>query len=589
MTAQARDVYLSDPDDLASVQYAMDTTTVNGRTFSSVYEPFSDTITSTSPEGRSTVTTLDALGRPSSVQVGDLTPTAFHYDAQGRLQQRVQGSRTTTMAYDSAGYLQSVTDPLTRTVSFTNDAVGRALTQTFPDSREASFRYDGNSNLQGLTPPGRPEHQFAYTGVNLLQTYTPPTVTPAAGATGYTYDTARRPRVVTRADGQTLTFAYETGTGRLESLATPTGTTSYAYEPGTGRLATVTAPGASLAYAYDGSLLLSETWSGSVQGDVAWTYDNDFRITNESVRSAFSVTFGYDNDGLLMTAGDTTFTRVAATGLLESSTVASVATSFGYNGFGELTSHATTVGGAPIYAATLGRDAGGRIAQQAETLAGTTTVDVYGYDVAGRLETVTRNGTLAVTYGYDANGNRHSVTTAGGTIAATFDAQDRIQTFGTRTYTHTPHGDVAGWTDSATSTTTTLTYDVQGNLRQVQRPGATVTYTVDGRNRRIGTAVNGVPVQGFLWQGQLRPLAELDGAGSLVSRFVYGTRINVPEYMERGGTTYRLVTDHLGKRTTGHRHDDGHGGAGADLRPVGRGGAGHESGVPAVRVCGWVV
>ncbi len=283
-----------------------------------------------------------------------------------------------------------------------------------------------------------------------------------------------------------------------------------------------------------------------MQGAVAWTYDNDFRITTETVRNAFSVNFGYDDDGLLMSAGDTTYTRFAATGLLESSTVGSVATSFGYNGFGELTSHATTVGATPVYAATLGRDAGGRIDQQTDTLGATTTVDVYGYDPAGRLETVTRNGTLAVTYGYDANGNRHAVTTAGGTIAATFDAQDRILTFGTRTYTHTPHGDVAGWTDSATSTTTTLTYDVQGNLRQFQQPGATITYTVDGRNRRIGTAVNGVPVQGFLWQGQLRPVAELDGAGTLVSRFVYGTRINVPEYMERGGTTYRLVTDHLG-------------------------------------------
>jgi YD repeat-containing protein len=287
-------------------------------------------------------------------------------------------------------------------------------------------------------------------------------------------------------------------------------------------------------------LLLSETWSGSVQGAVTWTYDNDFRITTESVRNAFSVTFGYDNDGLLMSAGDTTFARFPATGLLQSSTVGTVATSFGYNGFGELTGHATSVGGTPVYSAALGRDAGGRIQQQAEVLGGVATTDVYGYDAAGRLETVTRNGTLLVTYGYDANGNRNAVTTAGGTIAATFDAQDRILTCGTRTYTHTPHGDVAGWTDSATSTTTALTYDVQENLRTVQRSGTTITCTVDGRNRRIGKAVNGTPVQGFLWQGQLRPVAELDGAGNLVSRFVYGTRINVPEYLVKNGTTYRI-------------------------------------------------
>ena len=349
-----------------------------------------------------------------------------------------------------------------------------------------------------------------------------------------------------RAAGQTLTFGYEPIGGRLTSLTAPTGTATYGYESGTSRLASVTAPGASLAYGCDGSLLRSETWSGTVAGAVAWTYDPDFRMTGETVRNGSGVTFGYDNDGLLMSAGATTVTRATATGLLTSSAVGAVATGFSYNGFGELTSHATTIGGTPVYSAGLARDAGGRISQQSETLAGVPTVDAYGYDLAGRLQTVTRNGVLVVTYGYDANGNRNAVTTAGGTTAGTFDAQDRIQTFGTRTYTHTPHGDVAAWTDSATSTATTLTYDVQGNLRQVQQPGTTITYTVDGRNRRIGTAVNGVPVQGFLWQGQLRPVAELDGSGALVSRFVYGTRINVPEYVVKNGTTYRIVTDHLG-------------------------------------------
>ncbi|MBK6423662.1 MAG: hypothetical protein IPF77_15850 [Gemmatimonadetes bacterium] len=53
-------------------------------------------------------------------------------------------------------------------------------------------------------------------------------------------------------------------------------------------------------------------------------------------------------------------------------------------------------------------------------------------------------------------------------------------------------------------------------------------------------------MQGWLWQGQLAPVAELDGSGQVVSRFVYGTRVNVPDYLERGGETYRLVTNHLG-------------------------------------------
>jgi len=36
-------------------------------------------------------------------------------------------------------------------------------------------------------------------------------------------------------------------------------------------------------------------------------------------------------------------------------------------------------------------------------------------------------------------------------------------------------------------------------------------------------------------------VAELDGAGNVVSRFVYATRGNVPDYMEKGGSTYRSL------------------------------------------------
>jgi RHS repeat-associated protein len=40
--------------------------------------------------------------------------------------------------------------------------------------------------------------------------------------------------------------------------------------------------------------------------------------------------------------------------------------------------------------------------------------------------------------------------------------------------------------------------------------------------------------------------AELDPAGNIVSRFVYGTRPNVPDLIVRTDGTYRIVTDHLG-------------------------------------------
>jgi len=55
-----------------------------------------------------------------------------------------------------------------------------------------------------------------------------------------------------------------------------------------------------------------------------------------------------------------------------------------------------------------------------------------------------------------------------------------------------------------------------------------------------------VLVQGFLYGNQLEPVAELDGSGNLVARFVYGSKAHVPDYMVKAGVTYRIISDHVG-------------------------------------------
>ena len=73
-----------------------------------------------------------------------------------------------------------------------------------------------------------------------------------------------------------------------------------------------------------------------------------------------------------------------------------------------------------------------------------------------------------------------------------------------------------------------------------------ITYVIDGQNRRIGKKINGVLVQGWLYQDQLEPVAELDGAGNVTARFVYGSRPNIPDYVVAASGTYRIFSDHLG-------------------------------------------
>jgi len=74
----------------------------------------------------------------------------------------------------------------------------------------------------------------------------------------------------------------------------------------------------------------------------------------------------------------------------------------------------------------------------------------------------------------------------------------------------------------------------------------TIDYIVDGQNRRVGRLVNGTLVSGWLYQDQLRPVAQLDGTNSVIARFVYGSKANVPDYMVTSGGTYRILSDHLG-------------------------------------------
>jgi len=67
------------------------------------------------------------------------------YDLEGRLAQVLQGSRATTYAYDTAGFVASVQDALAQTSTFDHDAVGRLLREVRPDLAATLFSYDANA------------------------------------------------------------------------------------------------------------------------------------------------------------------------------------------------------------------------------------------------------------------------------------------------------------------------------------------------------------------------------------------------------------------------------------------------------------
>jgi len=404
----------------------------------------------------------------------------------------------------------------------------------------------GDFRHPSITPPTRPPHDFGYTPADLVDTYTPPEAGFAPRHTSYAYNADGQLTAVTRPDGQQLLLSYE-ASGRLDFVTLPTGVVDLSYDAASGRVSAVSAPGGfQSTFGYEGPLLTSIATSGPVAGAIGFSYDADLRLAGRTVAGSAPVAYQYDPDGLLVRAGELALGRETASGWLATTALGVTSDERTRTGFGELDVFTARIGGSVAYAYDLDRDAGGRITRRTETIGGATAVWEYGYHAErGWLTEVRRDGVPVASYGYDGNGNRTSWSDFWGSGAATYDAQDRQLTAGAKAFTYTANGERL--TESEGPETTSYTYDVRGSLLGVELPdGIAIEYLVDASGRRIGKRVDGVLTQGWLYAGGLAPVAETDGTGSVTKTFVYGGQGHVPDYLVAGGTTYRMLTDHLG-------------------------------------------
>jgi RHS repeat-associated protein len=269
-------------------------------------------------------------------------------------------------------------------------------------------------------------------------------------------------------------------------------------------------------------------------------YDAALRPIEENVASG-TVTTGagyvYDADGRLTGVGSETL-AYRDSQRVSNRTHGVVTESYAYSpDFGELAGQDAKVNGVSLYAVTYTRDALGRIASQRETVEGMVANTTYGYDDLGRLASV-QGDTGITTYSYDANGNRLDGD-------AVYDAQDRLTRRAGVTYEYTADGDLLHRTDA--SGTREYTYDVRGQLRKVSLPeGKTIAYVIDALGRRIAKQVDGKLKQAFVYDLAGRVRGELDASGTMTSRFIYGARLHVPDFIAKDGMKLQLLTDARG-------------------------------------------
>jgi RHS repeat-associated protein len=550
VATNARAATVADPFDPLSLVTLEETSTVDANTFTTAYTASTRTFLTTTPLGRTRTLTIDALGRPVTLQASGGETTTAAYDTRGRLASLTTGSgptaRAVTYTYDAQGLPATVTDPLGRTVTMERDAVGRLTRKILPDGDAIELGFDAAGDFVSLTPPGRPAYTFTYDARGALASIVPPAV-PGTGPTTHTYDDDGALTAVTRPD-ESVTFTDDAA-GRLATIDLAVqggsqGTYAFTYDATTGQVTRIDGPGgATLEYAYDGSLVTDVVWGGPVTGSLAVQHDARLAVATETVNGTSAISFVHDADDNLVAAGDLAITRSAATGLPSATALGVVSDAWVHDGFGDLVDHEATANGSPIYVESYEYDALGRITRKVETIGGSTDTIEYTYDAKGRLTQVTRDGNTVESYTYDPNGNRTAATVGGSSITATYDDQDRLLTYGSATFTHSASGRVS--TRSAPGGTTSYTYDAAGNLLAVSLPGGTdVTYALDPGMRRVARDVGGVAAERFLWSGN-RAIAQLDDTGVLVSRFVYAGG-PAPAYLVTGGIAHRLIVDHAG-------------------------------------------
>jgi RHS repeat-associated protein len=532
------------------------TSTVGGATTTSVFDNSTKTATTTSPLGATSAVTLNTNEKPSQIQIGSDTPVTLSYDTHGRLTSAIQGTHNgQTLTYNTAGFIDTITNSRSETTGFTYDLSGRPTSITLPDSRVVGYTYDANGNTTSITPPGLTAHSFAFNAYELLGTYTPPSLTSGSVATTYAYNSDKQLTLVTRPDGRTITYTYNSGPGQLTTIATDDGNYSYTY--GTiGRMTSETSSHSFVnAYSWAGRLIATDTQqstTGSFISKMSYTYDSLLRLATRTIQGTTSVsrTFSYNSDQKPSQVGDMTLAYEYPSGRLSTTTIGGISDSRTYDTYGQLSGYAATFtpsGGSPstLYSYTLTRDLAGRISSKSETVEGQTNVYDYTYDTAGRLTQVKRNGNIESSYAYDSNSNRTSGTVDGSSFTSTFDSQDRLLTFNTNGYTYTQNGEVSHISKPPMNDRI-YTYGVLGNLHLFTSPtGDAFDYSQDAKLRRVARRKNGTVEWRYMYTAN-RVVAQLDGTSLIKKEFVHGTSDLAADYMIDGSNKYRLIKDQLG-------------------------------------------
>ncbi|MEO8344112.1 MAG: RHS repeat-associated core domain-containing protein [Betaproteobacteria bacterium] len=448
------------------------------------YDVDGNPVTQTDAAGRTTTHTYDELNRRIRTTATDGAFTQAIYSPGGTLDATIdaRGNRT-DFSYDSAGRRTRTTHPAVL------DGVAGPMVR--PESVQA---LSASGFPTAATDPNGNTTTYVYDAAGRLAQ----TIHPDGTSATQTYDVLGRRSSMTNEDGQTQSYTFD-GLGRLTAASGVGGTASYSYDEAGNLLSETDAMGRTTRYRYDAiGRMIERMYPGGEFERL--TYDAVGNVVTATDGSGQTSSYIYDSRDRPvqrnLPGGAVVKYAYNPDGQQAKLEDARGATTFGYDIAGRLSS-VTHPGGETV---TYSRDAEGNLLALAAPAA---TIN-YQYDALRRLVRVSAPEGVTQYY-YDRTGNRIRTTAGNGIVSdSQFDTRNRLTLLSHKdagnllqsfAYAYSPTGRRTQVTESDGSVET-YTYDGRGRLASQLRTGPTplaISHSYDQVGNRTQTIRNGVP------------------------------------------------------------------------------------------------
>lgn len=493
----------------------------------------------------------DAMGRKvreSLTGAGTIQKlTHFSYDQQGRLEctaVRMNSALFSTLNLSACTAGTAGSDGPDRITKNVYDAAGqlvqlRKAVGTSVESAEVTYSYTDNGKRKYVIDGEGAKAELVYDGHDRQTKWMFPSATRPSAFNASSVETALNSAgSVNTADYEE--YGYDASDNRVSHRKRDGQAIAYEYDA-LNRVKTKNLPGsaADVAYSYNAaSQQLTATFTGSNEG-MTNDYDGFGQLISSSSNvggSARTLAYQYDAEGnrTRITHPDTSYFTYVFDGLnrLNAITEANGAglVTIDYDGLGRRKSLARVGAGST----TLIYDNASRLGSLTNDLAGTDRdqVTTFGYNAAGQIKTrALSNDTYAFTEA------------ASLTKPSVINGLNQIVTHGGLAFAYDANGNLTS--DSAT----TFGYDAENRL--ITASGAkTAGLTYDPLGR-LSLVSSGSTSTRMLYDGD-DLVAEYDGSGSLLRRYIHGPGADEPliQYEGSGLATKRhLYADYLGSVT----------------------------------------